>query len=506
MTPPLAPELAATPADTRAAAAAAPRPPVDLPRLVVRRAAAVVAAGFVIALVLGVARMQRDVADELAGAAALARLAEVLATAASHDDAEVLDRLRALQADGALRHLRLTVRGPDGRDLVGIGAAPSAGWPWPALAAAAPPVSSWPLARPDGAAWQVTLVASPDSERREAIASGLESAALLVLLAAGVLAAVGWSVRRSLRPLRTMRRAIGRIEHEDRDSLRRLPPMPVAELESIAAALRHMAGALDAAQTHQRRLAQQVLTLQEDERQRLARELHDEFGQRLTAMRVDAAWLHKRLQGPPPADAELATVSASIGAQCERIQLDIRQLLTRLRPLDGEGEATTLQRLADLLAPLADGTRRALGGGACTVRWHAEDAAGRPVPWARVAACALPQAAALALYRISQEALTNVARHARASEATLALRVVVDAAGDGTAPRLRTIEWSVEDTGVGIADLDAALRRGNGLAGLHERVWALGGDLRCAPRAPGAARPGLALAARFELGAGGRAP
>ena len=104
--------------------------------------------------------------------------------------------------------------------------------------------------------------------------------------------------------------------------------MPVRELEAVAALLRHLAGALDAAQARRRLLSQQLLSLQEDERARLARGLHDEFGQRLTALRVDAAWLSRRLAG----QAEAAPVIAGMAAQCKQIQHDIRSWLTRLQP------------------------------------------------------------------------------------------------------------------------------------------------------------------------------
>lgn len=64
------------------------------------------------------------------------------------------------------------------------------------------------------------------------------------------------------------------------------------------------------------------------------------------------------------------------------------------------------------------------------------------------------------------------------------------------------IDWSVSDDGIGLPDADAALRRGNGLAGIKERVWAFGGDLQLAPARPGHERPGLRLAATLRVVAG----
>jgi two-component system sensor histidine kinase UhpB len=93
---------------------------------------------------------------------------------------------------------------------------------------------------------------------------------------------------------------------------------------------------------------------------------------------------------------------------------------------------------------------------------------------------------AAAMYRLTQEALTNAVRHALAS------RVCVRIAREGG-----VVVWSVQDDGVGIADVAASIGVGNGIAGMRERVWALGGDLDIAHPSNDANRPGLLLSARF---------
>jgi len=277
----------------------------------------------------------------------------------------------------------------------------------------------------------------------------------------------------------------------------------------LAAALRHLAEALERAEAERRRLAQQVLTLQEDERSRLARELHDELGQRLTAMRVDAAWLARRLADQPP----LREVVDGMAAQCEHMQHDVRALLRRLEPFGREAESDVggpqaspaeepLARLVDLLRTLVDGWSRA-GGGALAVELvlRAHDAQGQAVAWP--AQARLPRPLALALFRLSQEALTNVARHAGAGAATLTLALERDDAasqekGVDAEPRVRSLHWRVDDDGVGSDRIDAAAARGNGLAAMRERVWALGGRFELVAARPGHARPGLRVSARFE--------
>jgi two-component system sensor histidine kinase UhpB len=100
----------------------------------------------------------------------------------------------------------------------------------------------------------------------------------------------------------------------------------------------------------------------------------------------------------------------------------------------------------------------------------------------------LPRELALAVYRISQEALTNVARHAQATRAVLQLTLQRRADGD-------LLLWQVSDDGRGLGEFAIALQRGNGLAGIRQRVWALGADLEC-----DAAR-GVCLRASFRIGA-----
>ena len=102
---------------------------------------------------------------------------------------------------------------------------------------------------------------------------------------------------------------------------------------------------------------------------------------------------------------------------------------------------------------------------------------------------------ALALYRITQEALTNAARHAQGSTVDVLLTWETLADGRGA------VEWQVSDDGPGLAGAELPLLRGSGLAGIRERVWALGGELQISPAATGPAahpsRSGLRLRARL---------
>jgi two-component system sensor histidine kinase UhpB len=450
--------------------------------------------------------MGQDIGEEtdaaMALAAVMARLGQLGDEA---DDARALEGLRAVQATHPLRHLALQVHGPDGALLLG---------PPPAAPAPVPlrwllvlhrdwlPVTDgravqWPVLRPGGQRWTVSLAATRESERREAMASLLGMLALLLAGVVGLLVVMHRNVRHALAPLGRLVQAITGIEGGDRQPVQALPAMPTRELESLAAALRHLGAALDAAEAQRRQLAQQVQTLQDDERALLARDLHDEFGQRLTALRVDAAWLSRRLGG----DDALQPVADGMAQQCALVQQDIRQLLTRLQPfgpaLPGAGDAEPLDRgcalLLALTAPWQGGDR----GFRARLDLAWTDAAGRPQPWPDAASArslCLPRALWLTLYRISQEALTNVARHAGASQAVLQ----ITCRGDASPGAPVAIGWSVSDDGAGPGPSPGAALQGNGIAGIRQRVWAHGADLQLGPAAPGAARPGWRLAADFS--------
>lgn len=495
-----------TPPALRTAAPSVAAVPRELPRLLMRRAAWVAAGVLLLALVLGLQRVHDDIDDEVGAAMTLATLVAQLGTLGSADDAAALAALRRHTDGPPLRHLVLQVHAADGSLLLGPPPEPPVPPPLRWLLAlhrellSAPDARrvAWTVDRPGGARWTVSLAASHDSERREAIVSLLGMLALLLACIAGLLLAMRWNLRRALAPLGQLLAAIARIEQHDTRAVQALPAMPVGELEAVAAALRHLAAALDTAEDQRRLLSRQVLTLQDDERSRLAQELHDEFGQRLTALRVDAAWLARRCAD----DATLQPVIAGMVDQCQHIQRDIRALLSRLQPFgpaaaaDGAvTDAEPLARLHALLqalvaawaAPGRDGQARV------ALRWTWQDGAQAPARPDAVPAVALPRPLALALYRISQEALTNVARHAQADQAWLELRF----SGAPQPGAALAIDWCVHDDGLGLPGAEAAAR-GNGIAGLRERIWAQGGDLQIGPARSDAQRPGLRLQATLH--------
>jgi PAS domain S-box-containing protein len=201
-----------------------------------------------------------------------------------------------------------------------------------------------------------------------------------------------------------------------------------------------------------RELSARVLEAREEEKTLLARELHDELGQLLTAMKMDLAWLRERLPGASP---ELAAKAAQMDKVLDNTVTSVRRISADLRPLmlDDLG-------LRDAIAWLtAEFSRHS--SVACHLQ-APEDSAlehvDRPV--------------ATTVYRVLQESLTNVARHARARN----VWVVIGAGGNW-------LQLEVEDDGKGIVEPDLARSRSLGLKGMRERVLYHGGTVEVG-RAP----------------------
>ncbi len=443
-------------------------------RYIVVRIVLISAAVFVAGLALAIWRAQFDVEREESGAADEVRLFETLYAIENGPADEIdghLNTLRGINAARHLRHVRFSLIDGNGSVLVApvehdepdvvqrlfANVVPGA-----EQQASAP----WLLQRDDGRKFYASLSLDPASEQQEALDNLQGMLLVLIGFAAIILSAVYLTLRRALAPMQLVLDAIDRYRRNDFDA--RLPKLPFAETDAIGGALNHMADTLDAAQEQRRVLSLKLVSSQEDERVRIARELHDEFGQSLTAMRADLGWLSLRTDKQP----EVHGVVQGVAKQCETLQHGIRDLLSRLRPIDARhaGFSASLRKLVE---ELVDSWNRRLGA---TTRFELHYAIDDDM----MLDDRISDEVATTLYRLTQEALTNAVRHASASH----VRVRIAREGD-------QIAWSVVDDGVGIADIAASLDVGNGLAGMRERAWALGSDLEIV------SPPGLALSARF---------
>ena len=205
--------------------------------------------------------------------------------------------------------------------------------------------------------------------------------------------------------------------------------------------------ALKASQRELRELSARVLEAREEEKARIARELHDELGQLLTALKMDLGWLRERLpQDLQPRATEMSALLDRTVTSTRRISADLRPMM-----LDDLG-------LADAAAWLVDDFAKR-SGVTCRIDLPEE------IP-------EVSKAVGTAVYRAIQESLTNIARHSGAKSAWVVLAVE-----DGT------MQVEVEDDGRGFAPEDLAKARSLGLKGMRERIAFLGGSLDIA-RAP----------------------
>lgn len=212
---------------------------------------------------------------------------------------------------------------------------------------------------------------------------------------------------------------------------------------------------------HNRELAQGLLTAQENERRALARELHDEIGQNCTAIRAEASFIGHAAG----TDREGVAASADrIGHISEDLYGLVRAMLRRLRPmaLDSLGLEAALQELCE--------SWEEQSGIACGF-------------FPRDLPPELDDDLRIAVFRLVQEGLTNVARHSRADQ------VRIDLAAEG-----RRLRLDIADNGCGLADPER-VRPGFGLVGMRERVAGLHGDFALVS----AAGEGLRIAVTLPL-------
>ena len=208
------------------------------------------------------------------------------------------------------------------------------------------------------------------------------------------------------------------------------------------------------AQTQVDHAERRALLAIEKERRRIARELHDEFGQALTGLKFDLAWLNRKLsQAPAFTDGgDLQHKVQAMSGSVDRLLDAVRATATALRPamLDDLGLIPALEYLATAFQDRT-GTR-------CAVAVAPE-----------LSSLALPSEISAALFRIAQELLTNVMRHAAASQVQMRLT------RDGDNVRL-----DVTDNGKGISPERVTTTDSFGLRGMQERVTLLGGRFHIA--------------------------
>jgi signal transduction histidine kinase len=283
-----------------------------------------------------------------------------------------------------------------------------------------------------------------------------EASRLLSIMAfalAALCLAVYAALARALRPTHAIRAGLKQLAANDLSA--RLPSFDLAELSAVSDVFNTLAQKLQATLAERNALTRKLIAVQDEERRHLARELHDQFGQSLTAIAAQAAAAsHTAERECPPLLDDCRSISRTTAGMMETL----RGTLVRLRPPDIEELGLSLS-LQSLVASW-NGFEKGRTQFDIAVVGEVDD---------------LPPSVAASLYRIAQEAITNAAKHAQARHVQLRLE-----AGQ------TEIVLSVEDDGGATGSL--APKPGMGLLGMQERVVSLGGTLHFERRPEGGAR------------------
>ncbi|MCX6151816.1 MAG: PAS domain-containing protein [Ignavibacteriales bacterium] len=197
-----------------------------------------------------------------------------------------------------------------------------------------------------------------------------------------------------------------------------------------------------------RRLSAHLQSAREEERTRIAREIHDELGQSLTGIKMDIAWFEKKYKSTETSDQLLIDKLGSMSQLIDSTINTVRKISSELRP-----------GVLDYL------------GLPAAIEWQAQDFQNRTGIICKIKSLPeelkIPQNRITAIFRIFQETLTNVARHAQASEVEIRLDV-----------NENFIVLEIKDNGRGITESEIQNTKSLGLLGMHERAELLEGEFK----------------------------
>lgn len=280
--------------------------------------------------------------------------------------------------------------------------------------------------------------------------AGSMALAICLLAAAAII--------RALAPTRAIVDGLRRLEGGDYG--RPIAACATTEFGLIARTVNDLAERLARTDAERMALTKRLFEVQEEERRALARDLHDEFGQCLTATLAFAASIEAGASDRPDLAEDARSISRTVG----RMMATLREALARLRSQDLEELG-----LATSLAQLVAGWNARPGARAIVHLDLEGDLA------------ALPRAVATSVYRIAQECLTNAMRHGRPNDVRLRVE------------RGAEIAMTIEDDAGG-DPVRVIASAGNGILGMRERIAALGGSFVIGPAARG-----LRIVARIPI-------
>lgn len=314
-----------------------------------------------------------------------------------------------------------------------------------------------------------TTVAEPDAALRQSWGRVSVIAAVASALATGIAVLAALMIGRTIKPAGTIIQGLRELQKGN--NAFRLPRFRAAEFNHIAYAVNDLAEDLSQTNAARAALTTRLLQVQEDERRALARDLHDEFGQSLTATVALAALIES---SAPAGQEDIAEDARKIAAVQRRMMETLRSTLVRLR-------SQSIEEIG------LEGSLRQL-----VFDYNTQSASQTAFRLNVIGQLALvPKQVAIDIYRIAQECLTNAVKHGTPTEVRLKVEYLAN--------NSQAIALSVEDNGGGDARR-IKKSRGHGLLGIGERISALGGKLSI-----GNAASGIRIAAIIPISASNEA-
>ncbi|MEG3766862.1 HAMP domain-containing sensor histidine kinase [Alteromonas sp. 14N.309.X.WAT.G.H12] len=278
------------------------------------------------------------------------------------------------------------------------------------------------------------IYGAPEAENEEIFTTVYQVFGILLFSYILTLLLLNISVREKLKPLRSLSLALDQIG-EGRYKVD-VDPGDIEEIRSLVSHYQTMADSLHLRKQKVQHLRARLATLQERERQGLARELHDNLGQLITGIRVQSYLLKQQANST----AFVQRTASLLEQQCEEVQTGIRQITHQLYPV-------ALHRVG-LVVALQDMLKR----------------------WAEIhgiaLSCHFPNTIVsmsperdMHLYRITQEALSNIVKHAHATEVSVSLDV-----------KDTQLILTIKDNGIGIEPSDPTHHDGLGMESMRERA------------------------------------
>ncbi|MDD2865579.1 MAG: histidine kinase [Methylococcales bacterium] len=289
----------------------------------------------------------------------------------------------------------------------------------------------------------LTVSANQDVQIAQAWENVCNFIGLAIVTTIAISFLVFMSVRRTVRPTCAIVDGLERIRKGDLNY--RLPLFDIVEWQIISDAVNHLADSQQQLLEDRRQLIVKLMTLQEDERRYLSRELHDEFGQCLAGINAITASVSYTAAEKCP---ELIDEINQINPITKHMMDSIHSLLARLRPV----ELDELGLFASLSGLVLDWNNRNSGKVSYQLNIDGD--------------CKnISEIQAVALFRIAQECLTNIAKHSNATQVDISLK-----------NENGNIIFIIKDNGIATT-LPFANKSGIGLFGIHERVSALHGEV-----------------------------